>query len=87
MKNNKQLMYAISNSLSMPEAISFAQSLDKNEKWYIVKISESPNARHLAKRERYVVLRYPHNGETVRNGNAFCVGANALEGISQWTHC
>ena len=68
--SNKQLMYAISNSLSKPEAISFAKTLDQNEKWYLVKVSENPKARHLAKRERYVVVRNLHEKEIVPNGNA-----------------
>jgi|GEM_PF-6632793 hypothetical protein len=31
MKNSKQLMFAISNSLSKPEAISFAQTMNGGE--------------------------------------------------------
>jgi hypothetical protein len=69
-KHNKELMVAVGISLSKPEAIGFAQSLDKNDKWYMVKIPENPKARHIARRERYVVVRYPHNREAVKNGNA-----------------
>ena len=87
-KQNKVLMFAISNSLSKPEAISFAKTLDPKEKWYLVKVSENPEARHLAKRERYVVLRNLHGKEIVPDGNAFfveskkllsCVGFNSIQ--------
>jgi len=79
----KELMWTISISLSKPEAISFAGSLDGGDKYYLVKISENPKARHIAKRERYVVVRYPHKGEAVSNGHALFVETNALERISQ----
>jgi hypothetical protein len=86
MKNsntNKQLMYAISNSLSKPEAISFAQSLDPNEKYFLVKVSENPKARHLAKRERYVVVRNLHEKEIVPNGNALFAERQEVCSLSQ----
>ena len=70
-RNNKtELMVGISVSLSKPEAISFARSLPQRDKYYLVKISENPNARHIAKRERFVVCRYPHDGEGVDDGHA-----------------
>jgi hypothetical protein len=37
-QNKKELICAVSVSLSKPEAICFARSLDTNEKWYLVKI-------------------------------------------------
>jgi hypothetical protein len=51
------------------------------DKYYLVKISENPKARHIAKRERYVVVRYPHNGEAVSNGHAMFVCGSELQGI------
>lgn len=65
-----ELMVGISVSLSKPEAISFARSLPRWDKYYMVKISENPHARHIAKRERFVVVRYPYNGENVDDGHA-----------------
>jgi len=66
----KELMWAISISLSKPEAIQFARSLNGCSKYYLLKISENPKARHIAKRERFIVVRHPHNGEVVDNGHA-----------------
>jgi hypothetical protein len=61
MKNadNKTLMFCVSNNLSKPEAISFARTLDPNEKYYLVKTHENPKAKHLAMRQRYVIVRNP----------------------------
>jgi hypothetical protein len=44
---------------------------------------ENPNARHIAKRERYVVVRYPHNGEAVSNGHALFVCRRELEEVPE----
>ena len=74
-------MYAISSSLSYPEAISFAQSLPQEDQWYLVKISKNPNARHVAKRERYVVVRHSHDREQVKNGNAIFARRGELEDV------
>jgi hypothetical protein len=82
MKDNKELMWAISVSLSKPEAISFARSLNGCSKYYLVKISENPKARHIAKRERFIVVRYPHNGENVNDGHAMFVGREELASVS-----
>ena len=79
--NNKQLMFAISNSLSKPEAISFAKTLDPNEKYYLVKVSENPKARHLAKRERYIITRDLRKGEIVPNGYALFVDGCRLQKV------
>jgi len=68
MKEKKQLMCAISVSLSKPEAIQFARSLDGSDKYFLVKISENPKARHIAKRERFIVVRHLHKGEVVPDG-------------------
>jgi hypothetical protein len=72
-KDNKQLMFAISNSLSKPEAISFARTMDKADKWYITKVYENPTARHIEDRERWVVVRDLRKGEIVPNGYALFV--------------
>ena len=74
-------MWAVSVSLSKVEAISFAPSLDKNEKWYMVKVFENPKARHIAEREKWVVVPYPHNGESVDNGHAMFVGRDDLSEV------
>jgi hypothetical protein len=63
-------MVGISVSLSKTEAICFARSLPQYDKYYLVKISENPKARHIAKRERFVVCRHPHKGENVADGHA-----------------
>jgi len=72
-ENKTELMVGISVSLSRPEAISFARSLPQTDKYYLVKISENPYARHIAKRERFVVVRRPHEGEPVVDGHAMFV--------------
>ena len=71
-------MWAVSVSLSKPEAISFARTLDGAEKWYLVKVSENPKARHIGKRERFVVVRYPKPGEIVGDGHAVFVNPTSL---------
>jgi hypothetical protein len=78
-KNEKELMVGISVSLSKPEAISFARSLPQWDKYYMVKISENPKARHIARRERFVVVRYPHNGEVVNDGHVMFASKHELE--------
>ena len=80
-KNKTELMVGISVSLSKPEAISFARSLPQWGKYYMVKISENPKARNIGKRERFVVVRYPHNGESVDDGHALFTGSMQLETI------
>jgi hypothetical protein len=72
-KEGKELMVGITVSLSKAEAISFARSLPQWDKYYLVKISENPEARHIAKRERFVVARYPHTGENVDDGHAMFI--------------
>jgi hypothetical protein len=71
--NNKTLMFAISNSLSKSEAISFAQTMNGGDKWYITKVFENPKARHIEDRERWVVVRDVRKGEIVPNGYALFV--------------
>ncbi len=81
-RDGKELMVGISVSLSKAEAISFARSLLHWDKYYQVKISENPEARHIAKRERFVVCRYPHNGEGVDDGHAMFVDSRQFTPIS-----
>jgi hypothetical protein len=73
MKDNKQLMFAISNSLSKSEAISFAQTMNGGDKWYITCVYRNPKARHIEDRERWVVVRDVRKGEIVPNGYALFV--------------
>ena len=78
--NNKTLMFAISNSLSKPEAISFARTMNGGDRWYITKVFENPKARHIEDRERWVVIRDVRKGEIVPNGYAlFVKRQNLLE--------
>lgn len=81
MKTKKELLWVISVSLSKPEAISFARTLGENEKWCLVKISENPKARHIAKRERFVVARYPRKGEAVEDSRTMVVPSEAIQPI------
>jgi hypothetical protein len=82
--NKKELVWAISVSLSKPEAIQFARSLNGCDKYYLMKISENPKERHVAKRERFIVVRYPHKGEVVPDGHAVFVHRSKLAyGINQ----
>ena len=78
MKNNKTLMFAISNSLSKSEAISFAQTMNGGDKWYITLVYENPKARHIEDRERWVVVRDVRKGEIVPNGYALFVNRAEL---------
>jgi hypothetical protein len=80
-KNNKQLMFAISNSLSKPEAISFAHTMDKADKWYITCVYRNPTARHVEDRERWVVVRDVRKGEIVPNGYALFVEKLELQNV------
>jgi hypothetical protein len=75
---NKTLMFAISNSLSKPEAISFARTMDKADKWYITCVYRNPEARHIEDRERWVVVRDVRKGEIVPNGYALFVEMQSL---------
>jgi len=79
-------MWAISVSLSKPEAISFARSLDGCDKYYLVKISENPKSRHVGKRERFVVVRYAHKREAVPDRHAAFVCMNELEVVTRSLH-
>jgi hypothetical protein len=76
--NNKTLMYAISNSLGKSEAISFAKTINTEDKYYIVCVHRNPKARHIEKRERYVVVRDLRKGEIVPNGYALFTGKQEL---------
>ncbi len=62
---NKQLMFCISNNLTKDEALEFASKLGKTEQYFLVKVFENPHEIHVAKREKYVVVRYPRQGEIV----------------------
>jgi hypothetical protein len=74
----KTLMYAISNSLSKSEAIRFAKTLDPNEKWYLACVHRNPKARHIAEREKYVIVRDVKKGEIVPNGYALFAGSELV---------
>lgn len=63
-------MFQMSANLSEPEAICFARTLKPDEKYYLVKVSENPKARHIAKRVRFVVVRHHRKGENVKGGYA-----------------
>ena len=80
--NNKILMFAISNSLSKSEAISFARTMDGGDKWYITLVYENPNARHVEDRERWVVVRDVRKGEIVPNGYALFANKGELAGVN-----
>jgi hypothetical protein len=79
MENEKQLMFAISNSLSKSEALSFAKTMNGGDKWYITLVYENPKARHIEDRERWVVVRDVRKGEIVPNGYALFVDKKETE--------
>jgi hypothetical protein len=79
--NNKTLMFAISNSLSRSEAISFAKTMNGGDKWYITKVYENPKARHIEDRERWVVVRDVRKGEIVSNGYALFVEREKMQKV------
>jgi hypothetical protein len=74
-------MFAISNSLSKPEAISFARTMNGGDKWCIVCVHRNPEDRHIDKRERYVVVRDLRKGEVVPNGYALFVEKDELQEV------
>ena len=78
----KELMFAISGSLSHSEAVCFARTLRQDENHYLVKVWDNPNARTTAKKERYIVVRYPRKGENVIGAYAFWCGKEELEGVN-----
>jgi len=74
----KELMFAISNAMSKSEAVCFARSLTVDEPKFLVRVWENANARTTAKKERYIVVRYPRKGENVIGGYAFWCGKEEL---------
>jgi hypothetical protein len=78
---NKQLMFAISNSLSKSEAVSFAQTMNDGDKYHLICVHRNPNARHVEKRERYVIVRDVRKGEIVPNGHALFVENGELHAV------
>jgi len=74
----KELMFAISGPLSHSEAVCFTRTLKQDEDHYLVEVSDNPNARTSAKKERYVVVRYPRKGENVIGAYAFWCGKEEL---------
>ena len=74
-------MFQVSTNLSEPEAVSFAKTLNPSDKYYLVKVFENPKARHIAERERFVVVRYPRASETVKGGYAKIVDRGELRNI------
>jgi hypothetical protein len=77
-KNNKTLMFAISNSLSKSEAISFARTMNSGDNYYVTCVFKNPKARHIEDRERWVVVRDVRKGEIVPNGYALFVERREL---------
>ena len=74
----KELMFAISGSLSHSEAVCFARTLKQDEDHFLVKVWDNPQASTKAKKERYVVVRYPRKGENVVGAYAFWCGREEL---------
>jgi len=64
-------MFAISNSLSKPEAIGFARTLDPKDQYFLSKSAKTRKLASLAKRERYVVLRDLHEKKFQWTGMLF----------------
>jgi hypothetical protein len=81
MKNNKTLMFAISNSLSKSEAVSFAQTMNGGDKWYVTCVFKNPKARHIEDRERWVIVRDVRKCEIVPNGHALFADRQALQQV------
>lgn len=71
--NGKELLVQVSESLTKSEAFTFARTLWRGDKFYLVKVHENPKATHVARRERWVVARKPRKGEIVKNGVALFV--------------
>ena len=65
MQSKKQVMFQVSNSLPKLEALNFARSLNHGSKYFLVKVWDNPKERHVAKREKFVVVRYPRENEKV----------------------
>jgi hypothetical protein len=72
------MVWLISANLSRVEAINFAKSFPRDD-YYLLKTHENPKARHIAKRERYVVCRFPHKDEKIPEGSAREVEMQKLE--------
>jgi hypothetical protein len=79
---NKILMFAISNSLSKSEAISFTQTTNGGDNYYVTCVFKNPKARHIEDRERWVVVRDVRKGEIVPSGYALFVENGGLEKVS-----
>ena len=78
---NKELIFIVSTDLSEPEAVSFAKTLNPADKYYLVKTYENPKARHIAERERFVVVPLPRASETVKGGHKKTVDRGELRNI------
>lgn len=81
-KNKKQLMVAISNSLSESEAVSFSKTMNGRDKWYIACVHQNPRARYLEDRKRFVVVRDVRKGEIVPQGYSLFVDRWELQEIN-----
>ena len=78
-------MFCISNNLTKPEALTFASTLRKDEECFLIKVFENPKERHIAKREKYVVVRHVRQGETVVGAYKKVVKENQLSKVMQYS--
>ena len=62
------MVFTISNNLTRQEAETFAQTPRSDEQYFLVKVFENPNEIHRSKREKFVVVRYPRDGEKICGG-------------------
>ncbi|MGD1045709.1 MAG: hypothetical protein ABR936_10340 [Bacteroidota bacterium] len=82
MKNNKQLMFAVSIAMPKNEAYCFGQSMTGDDNFYIYKAGENPNARDAQRRERWVVIRPPRKNEIIKGDHALWAEKSKLVPIS-----
>lgn len=62
---NKKLMFEISKSMYLPDALSFVKKLNPSDTHYLVKVHENKKEPHIAKRQSFVIVRELRPGEEV----------------------
>jgi hypothetical protein len=74
-------MFQISANLPELEAISFANSIKKDEPLFIVKTKVNPKERHKYKRVLFAVVRHPRKNEMIRGNHALLAERSELQSV------
>ena len=61
----KKLYFGMSVALPLEEAVAFKKSLGNEDKYFLMKVRDNPKDVHVDRRQRYMVLREPREGEYI----------------------